>query len=159
MFNKILSLVGLSLKGGLRSQIFKDKKRVSWGMMILWAFTIVYTIGSSIFYSMNISDFFIAANQAELFVGNVLLINLVTSFIQTLLMIPSQLYFSKDNNYLLPLPLEAKDILLSKFLLLWIYDFFTCIFLGLIPLLVLGYKVGVSLLFYALLFWLLSYCR
>lgn len=150
MIKRILSLTSLFFKSSLRSSFIKDGKKFSWGMVALVTFSLLYVTGLVIYFSGKAVTFMQMIHQEELFLGYVLLGNMLLAFLQTILTIPNLLYFSKDNNYMLPLPFSPKEIVLSKFLLLWLYELSSCVFFTLIPLLRYGMMTGQGFGYYPL---------
>ena len=76
---------------------------------------IAYIGGVIAFFSKEIIDVLKSANQEEAFISLCLLSTIIIAFIQSILSSLNVLYFSKDIEFLLPLPINSLKIVLAKF--------------------------------------------
>src|SRR5699024_4757627 len=73
------------------------------------------------------------------------------AIIQTIFSSINILYFTKDNEYLLPLPLKPYQIILARTNVLIIGEYIMILFLGLIPLIMFGILTGAGIAYYILM--------
>lgn len=100
------------------------------------------------FFSSNMIDILKSSNQETSFVGIVLFLVLILSVIQSVFSSVNVLYFTKDTEYILPLPLKPYQIIIARTNVIIIVQFFIEIIVGLIPLIVYGFKMNCGPMFY-----------
>lgn len=156
--SKILMLTKVLFKSTFMEMVNSRKKNNSksnvLGYMILLAI-IFCGIGLPVVYFMNsILDILPIEN---IVISFVLPVAGVTSVMFAIFSVASVFYLSKDSDYLLPLPLEARDIMISKFFVSLIneyYILFICVFPFLIGVGV-GIDAGVMYYLYSILIFIL----
>jgi ABC-2 type transport system permease protein len=87
-----------------------------------------FTLGYAVQQALNL----LIPIQQEALVLSLWLVGLTSLvFVLALFIVPAIFYFSKDNERLLVLPVSARTLLFSKFLLVYVYDAFTVLILSL----------------------------
>lgn len=149
MLKRILSLTGILIKTNIGASMAKQsigKKKIFTILLLVFAYGYLTFISGAFSYGA-ISTLMIV-NQHSAFISLVCLINIVSSLFETFITSSNVLYFSKDNDYLLPLPFQPFEIVASKINTLLVFSYFSEVFFGLIPLIVYGYLTKASFLFY-----------
>lgn len=114
------------------------------GIIIL----IAYLAGIFGFVSYNMITLLNQAGQPALFLGVALLSIAILLLIQTLISSMNLFYFSKDIEYILPLPLKPYEIVIAKFNTLLITEYIVVFMFLLAPFIIYGVLTGASALFY-----------
>ena len=81
---------------------------------LLYGLLFLYFAGLIIFLSYNLLDGLIQIQQEEIFIGMILFMILGLAIVQTIFSSINILYFTKDSEYLLPLPLKPYQIILAR---------------------------------------------
>ena len=115
---------------------------------LIYAILLVYFGGIIIFLSYNLIDGLKIIHQETTFIGMILFMVLGISVIQTIFSSINILYFTKDNEYLLPLPLKPYQIILARTNVMLIAEYILIFLIGLIPLILYGILTGAGALFY-----------
>ncbi len=115
---------------------------------LIYAILLVYFAGIILFLSYNIIDGLKIIHQETTFIGMILFMVLGISVIQTIFSSINILYFTKDNEYLLPLPLKPYQIILARTNVMLIAEYVIIFLIGLIPLILYGILTGAGVLFY-----------
>ena len=89
-----------------------------------------------------------AVGQEGLILGIILLMSSVVIFVFGIIYVMGTFYFSKDIEYLLPLPLKPYEITLGKFSTVLIYEYLTELVVMVIPIIVYGVKSGAGILYW-----------
>ena len=82
--------------------------------IMLYAFLALYIIGIIYIFSYNIIDGLREINQETTFIGLILLIVLGFTAVQTIFSSINILYFTKDTDSLLPLPIKPYQIIWAR---------------------------------------------
>lgn len=148
-FKKITSLTKVFLKNSFQNtQTASNKKSSKVGNTILYLFVFIY-LGAIIgFFSYNIISGLVQIHQEAVFLGLFFLI--VAAFIafQGIFSCINVFYFSKDIEFVLPLPVSAKEILISKFNAILITEYMMELIIGVVPLIIYGVLTSAGLLYY-----------
>lgn len=144
---KNLNLTIVLLKNNFSKMKFKSKT----AMILLYAFLIIYFSGIMGYVSFEAIKSLQEINQQALYISICLLVAIGFSLIRTIFTSINVLYFSKDTEYLLPLPIKPKDILIAKLNVLLIYEYIIDIFLCLIPMIIYGILEKVTITYYFLM--------
>lgn len=135
---KISLINGFNLQGLNLKKILQDKKQLIKyiGYLVLVAFFIVLYVGF-IKFMEQLTLGFISLNQETY--ANALVYNLISMliFIFGIPYIMAYFYFSRDTEMLLALPIKPRNIVLSKFLMLIIFEHIL-VFLMMIPVIVIS---------------------
>ena len=119
----------------------------------VYALLILYFAGIIIFLGYNLLDGLIQIHQETIFVGMILFLIFGLAVVQTIFSSINILYFTKDNEYLLPLPLKPYQIILARTNVMLIVEYAIIFLLGLIPLVMYGILTGAGAIYYiAMLF-------
>lgn len=154
--SKILKLTKVFLKNSLTqfkgtsgTKSIKQKILKIIGIILLLG----YLIGIFGFISYGIIENLNQVGQPALFLGMALLSVAILLLIQTLISSMNLFYFSKDIEYILPLPLKPYEIVIAKFNTLLITEYITVFMFLLAPFIIYGILTGANALFfvYALL--------
>ena len=111
--NKIVKLTNVFLKNSL-SQFGERKNKKGNSTIIIYIIAILYLAIVAGGFSYTIIDNLKQINQQEMFIGIILLAIGMIALIQTIFSSMSLLYYSKDNEYILPLPIKPKQIVIAK---------------------------------------------
>lgn len=147
--NKVLKLTKIFLKNSFSN--FDAKMGVSSkskGKILLYGFLFLYFAGLIIFLSYNLLQGLIAIHQETVFIGMILLMIIGLAGVQTIFSSINILYFTKDNEYLLPLPLKPYQIILARTNVMLIAEYAVIFLVGLIPLVLYGILTSAGVLYY-----------
>ena len=143
--NNILTLCRVFLKTG--SDSGNKKKKGANLSPIFMAIFLVVVLGLSLGFPLvmlldSLYDGLAPLGQQGVLVGLVITMNLTILFIFGIIYTLSTFYFSKDVEYLLPLPLKPYEITMGKFITVLVYEYLTEIVVLAIPLIFFGIKDG-----------------
>lgn len=144
----ILKLSSIFLKDSYSNiNIFnKDSKKINKKSIYLWMMIILFL--ALFFASQKIIKILIDKELIDSFLNIYFFILAILIIFQTSLVIINVFYFSKDLEYILPLPLRPTEILISKFISLMCSTYFFEIIFGIIPITIFGIYNNSPLLFY-----------
>jgi ABC-2 type transport system permease protein len=128
-----------------------SKKKNGTGKILLYGLLFAYLIGVFAFLSYEILTGLMALEQQESFIGFVLMAIITLVLFTTVISTMNVLYFSKDNRFILPLPLRPVEVLSAKINTLLAYVYLEEMMLGLAPLLMYGILTKQSILYYPLM--------
>ena len=151
MKNKVLALTKVFLKNSFKNietSSSKKNKANSKSILILYAIVFLYLAGIVGFFSYNLVEGLIKIQQEEVFLGLILLVIGIFVLIQTIFSAISLLYYSKDNEYILPLPIKPSQIIMAKTNVLLITEYFIVAIIGLIPLIIYGILTTANIFYY-----------
>lgn len=151
MKNKVVALTKVFFKNSFQNMETaggSKNKTNSKSMMILYAIVFLYLAGIVGFFSYNLVQGLIEIQQEEIFLGLILLAIGVFVLIQTIFSAISLLYYSKDNEYILPLPIKPSHIVMAKTNVLLITEYFIVAIIGLIPLIIYGILTTANIFYY-----------
>lgn len=149
--SKVIKLTKIFLKcsfSNMDSRMGVSSK--SKGKILLYGILFLYFAGLIIFLSYNLLDGLIAIHQEAIFVSLVLFMVFGLAIFQTLFSSINVLYFTKDNEYILPLPLKPYQIILARTLVMLVAEYAVILLIGLIPLVMYGIMTVQGILFYIL---------
>lgn len=116
--------------------------------VLLYLLLFMYFSGIAIFFSYELISGLIEIQQETVFIGLILLMVLGIVFVQTIFSSINTLYFTKDNEYLLPLPLKPYQIILARTNVMLISEYLVVFLIGFIPLLIYGILTGCEIGYY-----------
>ena len=116
----------LSNKKGLKTKL------TLYGILILYLLAVVGLV------SYGLIDNLKSINQETTFIGLVLVLVTGVTLIQTIFSSINLLYFTKDTEAILPLPLKPYQIILARTNVIILVGYFVNIIIGLIPLVIYG---------------------
>lgn len=148
-FKKISSLTKVFLKNSFQNtQTASNKKSSKIGNTILYLFAFIY-LGAIIgFFSYNVISGLVQIHQEAVFLGLFFLIVAAFVAFQGIFSCINVFYFSKDIEYVLPLPVSAKEILISKFNAILITEYMMELIIGVVPLIIYGILTSAGILYY-----------
>ncbi|NLZ75712.1 MAG: hypothetical protein GX914_04325 [Erysipelotrichia bacterium] len=149
MLKRILSLTKVLIKTYIINAFSKQgfgKKKISTILLMIFAYGYLSAIAG--IFSYGTINTLMNFNQQTAFISLICLINIASGLFNTVFTSANILYFSKDNEHLLPLPFQPFEIVAGKINTLLAYSYFSEMFFGLIPLIVYGYLTKASIVFY-----------
>ena len=146
MRNNVFSLTKVFLLSSFR----RSENRKPW-LKSLYIFLFLYLAGIAGFISYGLIGTLKPLHQEEAFTGIVLMLVISLTLFTTVISCLNVFYFSKDNLFVLPLPLHGKEVLSAKLNVLLVYSYFEILFFGLIPLCVYGIVLGKGILYFAMM--------
>ena len=130
----------------------KDNKKIKLSPMISMVFLVgILILALGIPFGTlvsNLYDGFSKVGQEGIILGIILLMASIVVFVFGIIYVMGTFYFSKDIEYLLPLPLKPYEITLGKFSTVLIYEYLTELVVLLIPIIVYGVKSGAGILYW-----------
>ncbi|AGY74618.1 putative ABC transporter permease subunit [Clostridium autoethanogenum] len=147
--NNYIVLTKVLLKNGSNSASMKKNSNIK--KAALWIIILLALLPTIKLFSLFISsayDYLYKIGQQGLILSLGISFTSVFIFFFAIFYSINVLYFSKDIDLLLPLPLKPWEILLSKFTVILIYEYLTEIFILLPILLIYGYKGSYNPLYF-----------
>ena len=147
-FKIILKLSDIFLKDSYNNMNIINKKtnRLNKKSIFLWMISI---LTFAIFYiSQEVIKFLIDKGLSEIFLNIYFFILAIFIIFQTSLVVINLFYFSKDLEYILPLPIKPTEILISKFISLMCMVYLFEVIFGIIPITIYGIYSNSSLFYY-----------
>lgn len=147
--NKVIKLTKIFLKNSFSNMdarmgiSTKSKSKI-----IVYGLLFLYFAGLIIFLGYNLLDGLIAIHQETIFVGMILFMIFGLGIIQTIFSSINILYFTKDSEYLLPLPLKPYQIILARINVMLIAEYVIIFLIGFIPLVMYGILTGAGIVYY-----------
>lgn len=151
MKSKVISLTKVLLKNAfqkMQTETSSNKKRKPKSMLILYSICFLYLAGIMGFFSYQIIQNLIMIKQEQVFLGIILMGVAMFVMLQTIFSGISLLYYTKDNEYILPLPIKSSQIIMAKTNVLIITEYIMESIIGLIPLILYGILTGAGILYY-----------
>lgn len=153
MKNKVISLTKVIFKNSFQNMetaksVNENKNKKSKSMIILYIFVFLYLAGIMGVFSNGLIKELMAINQEQMFLGLILLVIAGFVLIQSIFSAINILYYSKDNEYILPLPIKPSQIIAAKTNVLLITEYFIVAIIGLIPLVIYGVLTSANVLYY-----------
>ncbi len=124
-----------------------DNKSRKW-KIILYVFAALYIISIIYIFSYNIIDGLRSINQETTFIGLILLLVLGMTVVQTIFSSINLLYFTKDTDSLLPLPIKPYQIIWARTNVLILVEYLIDIIIGIIPLVIYGIMLNCGAMYY-----------
>ena len=147
--DKVIKLTKIFLKNSFSNMdarmgiSTKSKSKI-----IVYGLLFLYFAGLIIFLGYNLLDGLIAIHQETIFVGMILFMIFGFAIIQTIFSSINILYFTKDSEYLLPLPLKPYQIILARTNVMLIAEYVIIFLIGFIPLVMYGILTGAGIVYY-----------
>ncbi len=150
--DKVIKLTKIFLKNSFSNMDAKmGMSTKSKSKILIYGFLFLYLAALIILFAYNLLKGLIAINQPNVFVAMILFVIFGVAIVQTVFSSINILYFTKDNEYLLPLPLKPYQIILARTNVLIIGEYIMIFFLGLIPLVMFGVLTGAGITYYILM--------
>ena len=147
--DKVIKLTKIFLKNSFSNMdarmgiSTKSKSKI-----LIYGILFLYFAGLIIFLGYNLLDGLIAIHQETIFVGMILFMIFGLAIIQTIFSSINILYFTKDSEYLLPLPLKPYQIILARTNVMLIAEYVIIFLIGFIPLAMYGVLTGAGIVYY-----------
>ena len=147
--DKVIKLTKIFLKNSFSNMdarmgiSTKSKSKI-----IVYGLLFLYFAGLIIFLGYNLLDGLIAIHQETIFAGMILFMIFGLAIIQTIFSSINILYFTKDSEYLLPLPLKPYQIILARTNVMLIAEYVIIFLIGFIPLVMYGILTGAGIVYY-----------
>ena len=125
-----------------------EKKKNSFGRFAFFIFIYGYVIGFMAYISYNIIKSLILVNQPAIFFSLASILLLGIGIIQTAISGLNILYFSKVLEFLLPMPITPKKIVIAKLNCLVISQYFMMLMLVLPGTIIYGYLLKLGFMYY-----------
>ena len=151
MNKKIFSLTKVLLKNSFQRYSNKKTKNKI-GMMLLYAILVVYIMGIFGVLSYQIINTLKQINQESIFIGLFLMGIAIFIIVQAMISATNVFYFSKDLEYILPLPLKPREIMISKFNVILITEYVIEFIFALVPIIIYGILTSGGILYYLITF-------
>ena len=151
MNKKIFSLTKVLLKNSFQRYSNKKTKNKI-GMMLLYAILVVYIMGIFGVLSYQIINTLKQINQESIFIGLFLMGIAIFIIVQAMISATNVFYFSKDLEYILPLPLKPREIMISKFNVILITEYVIEFIFALVPIIIYGILTSGGILYYLIAF-------
>lgn len=153
MKNKVLSLTKVFLKNSFQNMKMSNSKKQMTsgkkaGMIMLYVFLFLYLASIFGFVSYGMITGLSAIHQEKVFLGIFFLAIAFLLIFQSIFTAMNVFYFSKDIEYVLPLPLKPREILQAKLNTVLVTEYITEIIFGVVPLCLYGILTGASVLYY-----------
>ena len=147
--DKVIKLTKIFLKNSFSNMdarmgiSTKSKSKI-----LIYGILFLYFAGLIIFLGYNLLDGLIAIHQETVFVGMILFMIFGLAIIQTIFSSINILYFTKDSEYILPLPLKPYQIILARTNVMLIAEYVIIFLIGFIPLVMYGILTGAGIVYY-----------
>ena len=146
--NKIISLTKVLLKNSFQKYSENNKKTSQIGKVILYGILLVYLMGIFGFLSYGLITTLQQVHQEAMFIGIFLLGLALLTIIQSIISATNVFYFSKDLDYILPLPLKPREILISKLNVILVTEYVMELIFAVAPIIVYGILTSAGAMFY-----------
>ena len=123
-------------------------KKTSAMKVILYGLLLLYLLGFVGLFSYNIIGAFKSVNQETMFIGLILLLVLGITMVQTIFSSINILYFTKDTDSLLPLPIKPYQIIWARTNVIILVEYLIDIIVGLVPLVIYGIMLNCGITYY-----------
>lgn len=148
MLNNIINLTKVFFKTSFNKSS-KSKNKIVRVLLLILLFA--YLTSAFGFLSYEIIMGLKALNQEEAFLGLIFMAVITLTLFTTIVSTINVLYFSQDNQYVLPLPVRPLEILSAKLNTVLAYIYFEEAMFGLLPLIMYGVLTNQSLIYYPLM--------
>lgn len=146
MKNKIISLTKVFLKSAGKNIKILNNKEEGKNSNFLWMLIIIAAAIALISYKGI--EFFISIGAPQIFLTIYLIILSIILMFGIILVTTNILFFSKDLEYILPMPIKPIEILLSKYVVLLVTTYITEAVFAAIPLTIYGLLAAKTLLYF-----------
>lgn len=148
MNKKIFSLTKVLLKNSFQRYNENSKKTSKIGKILLYVVLVAYLMGIFGFLSYGLITTMQQVQQEAMFIGVFLLGLALLTIIQSIISATNVFYFSKDLEYILPLPLKPNEILISKLNVILVTEYIMELLFAVAPIAVYGILTSAGVMFY-----------
>lgn len=148
---KTFLLTIIFLKSSLQrmeSKYYENTERRKKRRRTLYLILFIFIAGAIGVLSNSIIQVLAELKQETTFIGIIFFLVLIVTFIQTIFSSVNLLYFTKDNESILPLPLKPYQIILARTNVLLIIEYILVILIGFIPLMLYGIIMNCNTMYY-----------
>lgn len=144
----IFNLTKILLSSSFENKKNNKKNKSKLGKIILYIILFAYVGGLVVLFGYQMLELLIELNQPAMFLKMIIGGEIALTLIRTLFSTVNVLYFSRDVEYLLPLPIKPSKILMAKWNVLVISQYLIQILLVLPSLILYGVMLNMSKLYY-----------
>lgn len=151
MNKKVITLTKIFLKTSFQSMEFqkqKSKNNKNIGYIILYGILFLYLAGLIGIMSYGMIHMLASVGQEKVFLGLFFLVLAAFMLIQNIFSSLNVLYFAKDIEYLLPLPIKPREMVQAKLNTILITEYIMELIIGITPLIIYGILTGAGILYY-----------
>ncbi|HIU51327.1 MAG TPA: hypothetical protein IAB70_01680 [Candidatus Merdicola faecigallinarum] len=151
MNKKVITLTKIFLKTsfqGMEFQKQKSKNNKNIGYIILYGILFLYLAGLIGIMSYGMIHMLASIGQEKVFLGLFFLVLAAFMLIQNIFSSLNVLYFAKDIEYLLPLPIKPREMVQAKLNTILITEYIMELIIGITPLIIYGILTGAGILYY-----------
>ena len=145
---KIMDLTTIFLRDSYQNIDIINPKTHKLNKKSIFLWMIVILLVALLFISDKIIKYLVSSEQPEIFLNIYFLILAILIIFQTILACTNVFYFSKDLEFILPLPISPIELLISKFGTLIFRLYISEIMFGVIPIFIYGIRTDASYLFF-----------
>lgn len=145
---KIIDLTSIFLRDSYQNIDIINPKTHKLNKKSVYVWMIAILFLALFFLSENVIDFLVKRGQEEIFLNIYFLILAILMMFQTVLVCTNIFYFSKDLEFVLPLPIKPVELLIAKFSTLICKLYISELIFGIIPITMYGLLTNASILFY-----------
>ena len=148
MWNKVYNLTKVFLKDTYQNfKIFNNKtKKIDKKSIFFWMILIIIITIS--FFSYKIIELLVSVGQPQVFLNLYFIILIILLMFQIVLIATNVLFFSKELEYVLPMPINSLELLLSKLGVFLVMTYITESIFGFIPLITYGLITHISIMYF-----------
>ncbi|MFR5190508.1 MAG: putative ABC transporter permease subunit, partial [Clostridia bacterium] len=149
--NKVITLTKVFLKNSFQNYRMDTKQKThkkKTGMLIIYIFAFCYLAAVIGFISFGMINSMMQIQQEAIFLGIFLLAIAFLLLLQSIFSCMNMFYFSKDVEFVLPLPVKPIEILMAKFNSMLITEYIVELAMGIIPFLLYGILTGANAFYY-----------
>ncbi len=148
MIKKITSLTKIFLKDVNKNfRIFNKKKKIKLKDSSFFWMIIIIAIAVA-FFSYKAIEFFNSIGQPRIFLTIYFIIFTILLLFEIILVVINVLFFSKELEYVLPMPISSMELLISKYAVLLVMTYITELIFSVVPLTIYGLLTHISLLYF-----------
>lgn len=145
---KIIDLTSIFLRDSYQNIDIINSKTHKLNKKSIYVWMIAILFLALFFLSENVINFLVKRGQEEIFLNIYFLILAILMMFQTVLVCTNIFYFSKDLEFVLPLPIKPVELLIAKFSTLICKLYISELIFGIIPITMYGLLTNASILFY-----------
>ena len=138
MFNKVKALTKIFIKDFYQNTNLVNKETKKLNKKSLYFWILVLLLGVLIYISYKGINFFELRGAPEIFIKIYMMFLIIFLMFQITIICTNIFFFSKDLEFILPLPIKSKELLIAKFITLLVITYFVEIIFG-IPLILYGF--------------------
>lgn len=148
MNKKVITLTKIFLKTSFQGMEFQKQKSKNIGYIILYGILFLYLAGLIGIMSYGMIHMLASIGQEKVFLGLFFLVLAAFMLIQNIFSSLNVLYFAKDIEYLLPLPIKPREMVQAKLNTILITEYIMELIIGITPLIIYGILTGAGILYY-----------